>query len=83
MASEFVSLVVCSVLGSPPGRGRACGKEATVIRAKGTVVPKSANPRNHRGADPDANTRGFITSSSLGPSAPDAAEQGPRGVAAL
>ena len=24
------------------------------------VVPKIANPRNHRGADTDANTRGFI-----------------------
>ena len=37
------------------------------------VVPKMENPRNHQGANTDANTRGFITGSSLGP---DTGEQG-------
>ena len=45
------------------------------------IVPKIANPRNHQGADTDANTRGFIYKLSLGPSIPDIVEQGlgPRG----
>ena len=30
------------------------------------VVPKIANPRNHQGADTDANTRGFIYKLQLG-----------------
>ena len=30
------------------------------------VVPKIANPRNHQGADTDANTRGFIYKLELG-----------------
>ena len=44
-------------------------------------MPKITFLRNHQGADTDANTRGFIYSSSLGPSIPDTAEQGlgPRG----
>ena len=39
-----------------------------VMERLGDGVPKIANRRNHQGADTDANTRGFITSSSLGPS---------------
>ena len=31
-----------------------------------TVVPKIANPRNHQGADTNANTRGFIYKLELG-----------------
>ena len=34
--------------------------------AQSSVVPKIANPRNHRGADTDANTQGFISKLELG-----------------
>ena len=37
---------------------------------------KIANPRNHQGADTDANTRGFIYKLKLGPKYTDPAEQG-------
>ena len=39
---------------------------AQVGRGLGGVVPKIANPRNHQGADTDANTRGFIYKLELG-----------------
>ena len=50
----------------------------------GIVVPKIANPRNHQGADTDANTRGLIYKLELGSKYTrhsDTAEQGlgPRG----
>ena len=35
-----------------------------------------ANPRNHQGADTDASHQGLLASWSVGPSVPDAAEQG-------
>ena len=52
--------------GSPPLLSEPC-VHSTCVRASfgfvflsQTVVPKIANPRNHREADTDANTRGFI-----------------------
>ena len=66
--------------GDPPAQ--EAGADAGPAGRPGAVVlPEIVNPRNHRGTDTDANTRGFITSSSLGPSVPDTAEQGlgPRG----
>ena len=45
------------------------GKSSRLLLAHGRwvdAVPKIANPRNHRGADTDANTRGFIYKLKLG-----------------